>query len=509
MIGANAESFAGRHGEPVAGGATATLRWTTRGTAHGSAIGWASREFSSSTPDRAWSVLRSLEGATLVVHVRGGGDLRRDVNARAIPEAFAGLARFGALRESWRELARALEFSEGEAFDRLLGRSAGVAIIGGGRAWIVVSEIDADTGERVRARLRATPKAAAAGVPILAIESGRVHAALLDAAGVRLLMLGSSGDEELYARVIERARAPGGEDASEAGVRVRLRDWPEAGAELLAEATARERGWSVRASLDSARARAMVEALPRAEAWRPAALEREGAIAAAVGVLPRGVIEGMLGPLASVRTRDDRPGLEAFGPLSAAIVTHDEGLEVCAAVEIEAGSADRGDALAQVLLGRLPRGRVGVEAFEGLVPTAMRVVALRGLEPIRKGESLGAWTYRGPDAQGRTWMLGMVGRRSGDERHAVESALERVEALGQMLSAEGTGEARAYLFSGWVRLGAITSLGGGLAGGLVRDAGTPGALAIARALSAIDRVSARVWNEGGRVVGEGEILWAR
>lgn len=467
----------------------------------------------SSPADRAWDLLRSIDDATLLVHVREGGDLRRDGNARAIPEALAGLARFGALRESWRELARALEMSEGEAFDRLLGRSAGVAIINGGMAWIVVSEIDARTGERVRERLRATPKAAAAGVPILAIESGRVHAALMESAGGHLLLLGSSGDEGLYARVIERARDEermGGEGVA-AGVRVRLRDWPEAGAVLLAEATASGDGWGVRASLDSARAREIVGALPRAQAWRPATMQVEGAIAGVMGVLPRRQIEGMLGSIGSVRVRDDRPGLEAFGALSAAIMSLDEGLEVCAAVEMERGSADRGDALAQVVLGRLQRGRAGVEAFDGLAPTAMRVVRLRGLEPMRRGESLGAWTYRGPDAQGRTWMLGMVGGLGAHEDRAVAGALERIEALARMLSEEGTGEAREYLLSGWVRVGRIMGMAGGLdgAGEIVEGVSGAGVTAIARALAGVDRVSMSVWEEDGRLEGEGKIVWAR
>jgi hypothetical protein len=110
--------------------------------------------------------------------------------------------------QAWEDLARTLDMEPEAAFDAILGSRVTVVLDGvaPGKAarWAMISEVRAETEERLRKRLRPAPRGLVDGQVVLAVENGRYELATARAAGdgrARLL-LAPSGSEALFDAVM-------------------------------------------------------------------------------------------------------------------------------------------------------------------------------------------------------------------------------------------------------------------------------------------------------------------
>ncbi len=425
------------------------LAWMSAGVLVGDAPGMRADPF---------DILASVDRAALMVHVEDGAGLRRTRCGVLLLELGGGVSRFDDLRRRWQELSRQLGMDEEEAFDALLGTSCGLVrdSLGADGTWVVLSEVSDETGRRVLSRLRGVPKRAVEGVPIVAIESGRVHAAIVGRGRSVLLVLGERTDTALFQEVLARARESEQRQADRHGaVHLRIRGRDGVDAEIRCDLTVTREGARVEADLSGAGVRRMLAGIPDGAGMLPSVASDDGALLGFSAFVDMRQFERVLGVPAVVRVRDDRPGLGEFGP-AVFVRMYDDGgpARVQLGVQVRHWllSADKGDALLVSLLARLSRSRMPSGDFGGLAPGAVRISEIGRVEGLSdEGASL-AWTYRGPDARGRSWLLAELAETGEvDARRLRERFDEMLETL-----ASSSGE-RGALAVGWVRLGDLLS----------------------------------------------------
>ncbi len=432
-----------------------------------------------------YEILSSVEDAALMVHIEDGAHLRSTRCGRFLLELGGGISRFDDLGRRWREFARQMGMEQDEAFDALLGSSCGLVrdSLRSEGTWVVLSRVSQKTARRVLSGLRSVPKSAVEGVPVVAIESGRVHAAVIGQGRTALLVLGERTDTALFQAVVARARAPQrGRVERAGGVHLRVRGLDGFDADLVCDVKATAQGARVEASLAGAGVRHLLAGIPAGGGGLPDLPSGADALLGLAAFVDMRQFEGVLGVPGVVRTREDQPGLSEFGPAAFVRVCGEGGTRVQMGVQIRHPmlSADKGDALIASLMARLGGARMGAGDFGGLAPRAIRIAEVGRIEGLSEGGGRLAWTYRGPDARGRSWMLGEFG----DDSFEIQRLRERFDEILRVL---GTGSGRdGAVAIGWARVGELLAWAGS----------RPAAPGLARALGLIERVSVRVLREG-------------
>jgi len=436
-----------------------------------------------------YDILSSIEDAALMVHVVDGAHLRGTRCGRLLLELGGGISRFDDLGRRWQELAHQLRMSEDEAFDALLGSSCGLVrdTLGPEGTWVVLTRVSEKTARRVLSGLRSVPKSAVEGVPVVAIESGRIHAAVISRGRTALLVLGERTDTALFQEVLAGARVPRRDRVEPAGsVHLRLRGLDGFDGEIVCDVLPTGEGARVEASLAGGGLRRLLSGIPAGGSALPSLASENGALLGLAAFVDMRQFEGVLGVPGVVRAREDHPGLSEFGPAAFMRICGEGGTRVQMGVQIRHPmlSADKGDALLSSLMARLSGTRMGAGDFGGLAPRAIRIADVGRIEGLSEAGGRLAWTYRGPDAKGRSWMLAEFG----DDSSEIPSLRERFDEVLRVLG-KGSGQAKAVAM-GWARVGEL----------IARAGSRPAAPGLARALSMIERASLLVLREGPQQV---------
>lgn len=319
--------------------------------------------------------------------------------------------------DAWRTLAGELGFDEAEAFERLLGTRASLAVRGvwdGRGDWTAFFSTDLATAKRIRRELRATPRKIVGGRPVLGLAGGRFRMTELAHEGEVVLVLapaegaggslfdtvcrGEGADLGATERLVELRGLAGGGRYGAAMLLPEGKGWLAAGAArigVVSELTLLGRLTDVKA--------------PR-HRFDPQGWEAlfEGALFATVERAGRLFQEDDLGPLEAMR-----PLIEAMGPSAgdaAAVVIREGakgGVAIAGAISM-AGPEDRAARL-DAGVSRLVTG-IGVARgegawehdFGGLYPRARRSVRFEdGFEMF--------WDYIGTGWQPGWVVLGTSG----------------------------------------------------------------------------------------------------
>lgn len=492
----------------------------------------------------------------LIIVIDHGAVLRTTPAGRALGGAWADVSDLAPTRAAWRELAAALDLSDHEAFDALLGRR--VVLVVEGLAldeptrWALLSVISHETQRRLQKRLRPTPRRTIKGAVIQSLEDGRFDLVLARRGGAHLLagdgaamLLAPANSRDLFDRLVPVVYGkPLGDpltSAPEAAmlehllpgdalviVRTRVEDAQEAmmvavsasvvddhiDAQVVASPALGERFFGSRARPTSG-ARPDLEALGERvffAAWGrlvdPAAMDWPIPMLDSALWPPSDPLVGpLLDDRAVVVVELDTDALEhGTSPIALTMGWHTEDLQRLA------GEADA--SLAELLAAPVPLGRVkqlkAGPDFEGLYPASIRTVALeprRGLPmPLSLGRSPTiSWTFvseRAGDAGGVSvapgpgWWITDLADRSFERGDGAGAA--RLRALGGVLAdSAGALDARRRLNTGLIRPALLHEL-------LIRrDGQVAGPLAPLEALRWVDLAQWDLWvDQGGTVRGD-------
>ncbi len=409
------------------------------------------------------------------------------------------------LDASWRALAEAIGMGEDEAFERLLGQRASVALRGvweGEADWAALLTTDAETAGLIRRKLKARPRTIVGGRAVLRLPGGRFQ-------------LTEFRGEEAVTVMMAPARENGGLFLEACAFRdvslmesERVRAFGELageGSHYIAARMDSGKGWlsaSARIGDQAARLR-MVGALegherPRA-VFDPAGWEELTSTALlAVVERGRGVFEKGL--------YEDVPALIPFakamgasaGEVIAVVVrgSEERGVEVCGAASLSgpvarAKKLDRGAARSLAALSAMVGGGAWEHDFGGLYPRAARTAQ------IREGLSV-TWRYLGDDDEA-SWQPGwVVAGTSGEIVESVSATAQReTDRVRLRVTLDGEGGAvmpmSAWRSVGVVRPRALLGIVGEVNPTLVR-------------LSSVERLRWAIRDlPGGRVEGEVEL----
>lgn len=135
----------------------------------------------------------------LYIGVDGAASIRTGEVAGALAAVSDSLAAYTQSLDAWNRLAETLGLTPAAAFDRLLGTNAAFTArftppTGTRPAsmddWLLISELDAATGDDLRAKLKLMPRRLVRGLPVLTFEEGRFEVGLAPDPGTgRLTML--------------------------------------------------------------------------------------------------------------------------------------------------------------------------------------------------------------------------------------------------------------------------------------------------------------------------------
>jgi hypothetical protein len=302
---------------------------------------------------------------------------------------------------AWQELGEALRMEEGEAFRRLVGRRASIVARGVWRnevEWVALLSTDGGAAKRFQRAFKATPRRIVGGRPVLALEGGRLQAAVLPRERGVVLALGPVAGESgsLFETVCK------GMGETLAGTE-RFRAIEALGEARRLAAVVRlpqEKGWLV-GGTGSLGETIEIELLGRItdpcethaafdpEAWSAAMEGAAFGVVERAGSLFRSGDEGELGPLAFMGPMFEAMG-DGAGEIAAMTLRLGEERRVAigAATTMSPveGRAEALDAAASRMIASMTRdlGTPGAEQdFLGLYPHALRRAKLRdGLEAL-------------------------------------------------------------------------------------------------------------------------------
>lgn len=113
-----------------------------------------------------------------VVAVNGGARQRTSAAGRAFTGMLENSSALAETVQAWQLLAKTLSWTPERTFDEVLGRRVSLVMRGlevdaaGGPDWALMSEVSTETQRHLRERLKAAPRGAIAGMPVLSIEDG-------------------------------------------------------------------------------------------------------------------------------------------------------------------------------------------------------------------------------------------------------------------------------------------------------------------------------------------------
>ncbi|HMN42058.1 MAG TPA: hypothetical protein PKE29_14535 [Phycisphaerales bacterium] len=160
------------------------------------------------------------EDIDLAVVVRKGAAIRASPWGDAAGKFLGDAGTMAEMVKAWEGLAGQMGWSSNEAFDRLLGGRVAVVSKGVGegndRRWALLSDVSAETEQRLKERLLAAPRAIVEGHQILTLENGEYELAThhWDAGGRGAgasrvtLVLGATGKGELFDEILRRLTPP-------------------------------------------------------------------------------------------------------------------------------------------------------------------------------------------------------------------------------------------------------------------------------------------------------------
>ncbi len=399
------------------------------------------------------AIASAFEDAPLVLHVRDASELRKTEQFKSLIESLRDVARFEDLTPSWSRLSDALGWDENEAFDRLLGESFALIIqdIERPDAWTIVCEVSDDSARHIRHRLRVVPKSQVGGVPVFGVEGDRVGAATVRAKGSTILLLTPDHKLEGFERAIRLAgkldEKPNQSDRLPEGqIALAMRGLVAPDASLGASASRRKDGWRISVRLRSPSIADMLANV--CHQYAAPAIDDDLLFQARMPT-EQFARAGVASLAVGTRVRDDRPGLDEFGPVAtiSGRSTGDGDLAFTVAVGVTGRhrSAAKVDAIISALIARLGAGRIARPDFDGLYPDAMRVSETIGLDPLVRGRAAVSWALlAGPSGD-----LVVIDAAPASE---ARSAHERIEHAKATAGEHAPGEPRAYASAGWVRL---------------------------------------------------------
>ncbi len=166
-------------------------------------------------------LLRALpSGYDAVLMVNNAARQRQSAAGRSLASM---LKESGALPETavaWEAFAKAMDWTQEQAFDLLLGRRFTLVVRGldgpGAPDWAALTEVPAEAEQRLRDRLKAAPRGSLAGLAVLAVEDGKYELMVGRGPGAEpahpeteptaTVLLGPGGENPLFTELAPQLR---------------------------------------------------------------------------------------------------------------------------------------------------------------------------------------------------------------------------------------------------------------------------------------------------------------